>query len=79
MRAEGDLDVRGTLAVSREAPVGLRSIRLSFELDTDASDAEIAALLSRTERYCVVYQTIAHPVQVSASARRTGTRQASGG
>jgi uncharacterized OsmC-like protein len=70
VRAEGDLDFRGTLAVSKDAPVGFTSIRLSFELDTDASDEQIATLLSLTERYCVVYQTLAHPVRVSGSAAR---------
>ena len=57
--AEGDLDFRGTLAVSKEAPVGFRSIRLAFELETDASEEELETLLRLTERYCVVYQTIA--------------------
>jgi uncharacterized OsmC-like protein len=59
VRAEGDLDFRGTLAVSKEAPVGFRSIRLSFELASDASDNELDTLLRLTERYCVVYQTMA--------------------
>jgi uncharacterized OsmC-like protein len=68
VRAEGDLDFRGTLAVDREAPVGFTSIRLSFELDSEASDEQIATLLRLTERYCVVYQTLAHPVPVDASA-----------
>jgi uncharacterized OsmC-like protein len=66
--AEGDLDFRGTLAVDREAPVGFTSIQLSFELDTEASEEQIATLLRLTERYCVVLQTLAHPVPVSASA-----------
>ncbi len=66
--AEGDLDFRGTLAVDREAPVGFTSIRLSFELDSDASEEQIATLLRLTERYCVVFQTLAHPIPVSASA-----------
>jgi uncharacterized OsmC-like protein len=66
--AQGDLDFRGTLAVAKDAPVGFTSIRLSFELDTDASEEQVATLLRLTERYCVVYQTLAHPVQVSASA-----------
>jgi uncharacterized OsmC-like protein len=70
VRAEGDLDFRGTLAVSKDAPVGFRAIRLSFDLDTDASDEQIATLLALTERYCVVYQTLAHPVPVDASAAR---------
>ena len=68
VHAEGDLDFRGTLAVDREAPVGFTSIRLSFELDTEASEEQIATLLRLTERYCVVYQTLAHPIEVSASA-----------
>ncbi len=56
--AEGDLDFRGTLAVDKEAPVGFRDIRLSFDLDTDASEDQLASLLKLTERYCVVYQTL---------------------
>jgi uncharacterized OsmC-like protein len=57
--AEGDLDFRGTLAVSKDVPVGFRSIRVSFELETDAADDELDTLVRLTERYCVVYQTIA--------------------
>jgi uncharacterized OsmC-like protein len=68
VHAEGDLDFRGTLAVDREAPVGFTSIRLSFELDSDVSEEQIATLLRLTERYCVVFQTLAHPIPVSASA-----------
>jgi uncharacterized OsmC-like protein len=56
--AEGDLDFRGTLAVSKEAPVGFRAIRLTFDLDSTASESELATLLRLTERYCVVLQTI---------------------
>ena len=67
VRAEGDLDFRGTLAVSKEAPVGFRAIRLSFELETDASAEELDTLLKLTERYCVVYQTIANAPSLSAS------------
>lgn len=63
--AEGDLDFRGTLAVSRDAPVGFTSIRLAFDLDTDASAEQVQTLLRLTERYCVVYQTLAHPGQLS--------------
>ena len=59
VRAEGDLDFRGTLGVDREAPVGFSAIRLSFELDTDADDQQLATLVKLTERYCVVYQTLA--------------------
>ncbi len=58
VRAEGDLDFRGTLAVDKQAPVGFTAIRLTFDLDTDASDEQLATLLRLTERYCVVYQTL---------------------
>ena len=64
VRAEGDLDFRGTLGVSKEAPVGFRSIRLSFNLDTDATAEQMESLSKLTERYCVVYQTIAKGVTV---------------
>ena len=64
VRAEGDLDFRGTLGVDREAPVGFTAIRLSFELESDAGEEELAKLLERTERYCVVYQTLAGGVPV---------------
>jgi uncharacterized OsmC-like protein len=68
--AEGDLDFRGTLAISKEVPAGFRSIRLSFELETDAGDDDLDALLRLTERYCVVYQTIAAtPVLTTSWAR----------
>jgi uncharacterized OsmC-like protein len=61
IEAEGDLDVRGTLGVSKEAPVGFRVIRLRFRLDTDASPEQLATLLKLTERYCVVLQTLRIP------------------
>jgi uncharacterized OsmC-like protein len=67
VRAEGELDFRGTLAVDREAPVGFRAIRLSFDLDADASEEELDTLLKLTERYCVVFQTLSTPPQLSAS------------
>ncbi len=70
VRAEGDLDFRGTLAVDRDAPVGFRSIRLSFDLDTEAGEEELATLLKLTERYCVVLQTIASSPQLEASISR---------
>jgi len=70
VRAEGDLDFRGTLAVDRDAPVGFRAIRLSFDLDTDASEEELATLLKLTERYCVVLQTIANSPELVASISR---------
>ena len=68
IRAEGDLDFRGTLAVSKDAPVGFRDIRLAFDLDTTADPEQLATLLRLTERYCVVLQTIrkAPPVSVAA-------------
>jgi uncharacterized OsmC-like protein len=62
--ASGEVDFRGTLGVSREAPVGFKSISLSFELDTDASPETLAKLLELTERYCVVYQTLKHPPEL---------------
>jgi uncharacterized OsmC-like protein len=70
VRAEGDLDFRGTLGVSKDAPVGFTAIRLSFDLDTDASDEQVATLLRLTERYCVVYQTLARPAGLSAAVTR---------
>lgn len=72
--AEGDLDFRGTLGVSKEAPVGFQNIRLRFELETDASEEQLAALLRLTERYCVVYQTLRQPplLSVSQSVRGSG-------
>ena len=65
VRAEGDLDFRGTLGVDREAPVGFRTIRLSFQLQTPASDEQLATLMKLTERYCVVYQTLSGGVPVA--------------
>jgi len=65
--AEGDLDFRGTLAVSKEAPVGFQRIRLHFELDTDASDEQLASLIRLTERYCVVYQTLRQSPEMAVS------------
>ena len=56
--AEGDLDFRGTLAVDKQVPVGLTSIRLHFELDCDANAEQLESLLKLTERYCVIYQTL---------------------
>ena len=65
IRAEGDLDFRGTLGVSKDVPVGFKQIRLNFDLDTDASEEQIATLIRLTERYCVVYQTLSHPPAIS--------------
>jgi uncharacterized OsmC-like protein len=64
VRAEGDLDFRGTLGVDKEAPVGFRELRLVFDLDTDADAEQRATLLKLTERYCVVYQTLKRPPPV---------------
>ncbi|MEA2133672.1 MAG: hypothetical protein QOC68_1581 [Solirubrobacteraceae bacterium] len=63
--AEGDLDFRGTLGVDRDAPVGFRSVRLRFDLDTDAGEEDLATLVRLTERYCVVLQTLARPPELS--------------
>jgi uncharacterized OsmC-like protein len=63
--AEGDLDFRGTLAVSKDAPVGFSSVRLAFDLDTEATAEQLQTLIRLTERYCVVYQTLAHPPQLT--------------
>jgi len=60
VRAEGDLDFRGTLSVDREAPVGFDDIRVTFDLETDASPEEVATLIRLTERFCVVGQTLQH-------------------
>jgi uncharacterized OsmC-like protein len=60
VRVEGDLDFRGTLSVTKDAPVGFTAIRVTFALDTDADDEQLATLIRLTERYCVVLQTLAH-------------------
>ncbi|HEX4328559.1 MAG TPA: OsmC family protein [Burkholderiales bacterium] len=70
VRAEGDLDFRGTLGVDKQAPVGFRDIRLSFELDTDASAEQLATLHKLTERYCVIYQTLKNPPALAAAFER---------
>src|SRR5258707_7516934 len=67
VKAEGDLDFRGTLGVDRTAPVGFRSIRLSFELESDATAEDLDALVAATERYCVVLQTLAHAPELSVA------------
>src|SRR5581483_10197369 len=63
--AEGDLDFRGTLGVSKEVPVGFTAIRLRFDLDTDAAPDQLATLLKLTERYCVIYQTLQRPATMT--------------
>jgi uncharacterized OsmC-like protein len=67
--AEGDLDFRGTLGVAKDAPVGFRAIRLSFDIDSDASAEQLTTLLKLTERYCVVLQTLRSPPQIAATLR----------
>jgi len=78
VKAEGDLDFRGTLGVSKEVPVGFQKIRLQFDLDTDASEEQLATLIRLTERYCVVYQTLRQPAEMDVSVvspSDTGRRQ----
>ena len=72
LQAEGDLDFRGTLGVSREAPVGFRDIRLHVTCDTDATDEQVATLLKLTERYCVVFQTLAKQPALTLAYERAG-------
>jgi uncharacterized OsmC-like protein len=67
--AEGDVDFRGTLGVSKDVPVGFKEIRLNFDLDTDATDEQVATLIRLAERYCVVYQTLSQPVTISVLHR----------
>jgi uncharacterized OsmC-like protein len=67
VRAEGDLDFRGTLGVAKDAPVGFRDIRLTFDLDGELSEEERANLIRLTERYCVVYQTLRQPPPITVS------------
>ncbi len=69
IKAEGDLDFKGTLGVDKEALVGFRDIRLAFEIDGDLTEDEMATLMKLTERYCVVYQTLCAqpPIEVNAT------------
>lgn len=69
VRADGDLDFRGTLGVDSSGPVGFRAIRLHFELESDASAEDLDRLIATTERYCVVFQTLAHPPELERSRR----------
>jgi uncharacterized OsmC-like protein len=69
LKAEGDLDFRGTLGVSKETPVGFTAIRLEFILDTDATEEQLASLMKLTERYCVVYQTLKNPPPIAVTRR----------
>ena len=70
VRAEGDLDFRGTLGVDKAAPVGFQSIRLTFELDTDAEPEKLDQLLKLTERYCVVFQTLNRKPELAVELQR---------
>jgi uncharacterized OsmC-like protein len=70
VHAEGEIDIRGTLAVDKEVPVGFQSIRVSFDLDTDATEDELASLARLTERYCVVWQSLHHHPDGSMSVSR---------
>jgi len=68
---EGEGDFRGTLGLAKDVPVGIEEIRLRFEVDTDASDEQLATLLKLTERYCVIFQTLRSPPTLSASVERS--------
>jgi len=70
VRVEGDLDFRGTLGVAKDAPVGFKDIRLNFELDSGASEDQLATLIKLTERYCVVYQTLRNPPPLALAWNR---------
>jgi uncharacterized OsmC-like protein len=70
VRAEGDLDFRGTLGVAKDAPVGFKDIRLSFDLESDATEEQLATLIKLTERYCVVYQTLRNPPPIAVDMGR---------
>jgi uncharacterized OsmC-like protein len=69
VKAEGDLDFRGTLGVAKDAPVGFREIRLQFDVDTDAPQDKIDTLIKLTERYCVVFQTLNAPPKLDLKVR----------
>jgi len=73
IKAEGDLDFKGTLGVSKEVPVGFKNIRLSFELNSNVTDEEMASLKKLTERYCVVYQTLVKGVPVETQFHQSKT------
>lgn len=70
--AEGDLDFRGTLGVSKEVPVGFKAVRLNFDLDTDADPAQLDTLIKLTERYCVLFQTLKNPPTLDVSRAVSG-------
>jgi uncharacterized OsmC-like protein len=72
IKAEGDLDLRGTLGISKEAPVGFKNIRLQFDLESNATDEQMASLKKLTERYCVVYQTLIKGVNIETAFQQSG-------
>jgi uncharacterized OsmC-like protein len=78
IRAEGDLDFRGTLGVSKETPVGFQRIRLFFDLDSDATEEQLMKLVDLTERYCVVYQTLSQSPQIDV-VRSTASQRGPAG
>jgi uncharacterized OsmC-like protein len=78
VRAEGDLDFRGTMGVDKSAPVGFVEIRMAFVLDTDAEQAKVEKLVQLTERYCVVLQTISKGPKISVSAQKEEISQVDG-
>jgi uncharacterized OsmC-like protein len=65
IRAEADLDFRGTLGVAKDVPIGITAVRLTYDLDTNATPEQVSKLLQLTERYCVIHQTLTHPPAVS--------------
>ncbi|HCK70215.1 MAG TPA: peroxiredoxin, partial [Planctomycetaceae bacterium] len=71
--AEGDMDFRGTLGVDRETPVGITAIRLHFDIDCDADEESITKLISLTERYCVIYQTLAGGLSITTEYANSGS------
>jgi len=73
VEVEGEGDFRGTLGLAKDVPVGITDIRLRFEVDTDASDEQLATLLKLTERYCVIFQTLRRPPLLSATVRRSAS------
>ena len=78
LQAEGDLDFRGTLGVTKDVPVGFQDIRLEIVLDSDASEEQLATLLRLTERYCVVYQTLLQPPKMTVTRRKVEDSAAAG-
>jgi uncharacterized OsmC-like protein len=74
VRAEGMFDARGTLGVSKDAPVGLQDVHLHFELDTDAPATQVDKLIQLTERYCVIYQTLRQPPAITMTFETSGAR-----